>query len=188
MTRGIAYAIFLVGAMLVSENPAVDSAHPQMQHFAKSLAGNWSIEFTVKPAETLPKGGVGHGYEVWKPGPGGLSFIEEYHSVGDEGEITGSGIYWWDQHLNRITVLWCASYLQSGCEILSEGASWEGEDRLILKNRWEAEGKSHAVKEVFSDISEASFTQTIYEGENFDRLRVAYVFHAKKTSLAGNSR
>jgi hypothetical protein len=179
MTRGIAFAIFLVGGMFIFEKSAVDLAHTQMQRFAESLTGSWSIEFAIKPTEALPKGGIGHGDEEWRPGPGGLSFIEEYHSVGDEGEITGSGVYWWDEHLNRIQVLWCANYLQSGCEVMSEGATWDG-DRLILKNRWESAGRTHSVKEVFSDISETSFTQTIYLGENFETLRLAYVFHAKK--------
>jgi hypothetical protein len=181
MTRGTALAIFLFGGLFVSHIETSPSSHAQMQHFAQSLTGNWSIEFTANPSDTLPKGGVGHGSEEWKPGPGGLSFIEEYHSVGDEGEITGRGVYWWDEHLNRIEVLWCANYLPSGCEIVSDGGSWDG-DRLILKNRWESAGKAHFVKEVFSDFSQTSFTQTIYQGESLEKLSLAYIFHAKKTS------
>jgi hypothetical protein len=179
MTRGIAFAIFLFGGMFISEIETSPNLPPQMERFPQSLAGDWSIEFTVNPTEALPKGGIGHGDEVWKPGPGGLSFIEEYRSVGDEGEITGSGVYWWDEHLNRIQVLWCANYLLSGCEIMSEGASWE-DDRLILKNRWESAGRTHFVKEVFSDISATSFTQTIFQGESFEKLKPVYVFHAKR--------
>jgi hypothetical protein len=188
MTRCIAFAIFLFGGMFTSKielspnlKSAVDSSHTQIQRFSQSLTGDWSIDFTINPTATLPRGGMGHGEEVWKPGPGGLSFIEEYHSVGDEGEITGRGVYWWDEHLNRIQVLWCANYLPGGCEIISEGASWDG-DRLILKNRWESGGRTHFVKEVFSDISETSFTQTIYQGENFEKLSLTYVFHAKRES------
>ena len=64
---------------------------------------------------------------------------------------------------------------------MSEGASWEG-NRLILKNRWESGGKTHFVKEVFSDISSTSFTQTIYQGESFETLKITYVFHAMKKS------
>lgn len=188
MTRGIALAMFFFGRMFVSniELPSTlkspeGSGHIQMQRFAQSFTGEWAIDFTINPTEILPRGGMGHGEEVWKPGPGGLSFTEEYHSAGDEGEITGRGVYWWDERLNRIQVLWCANYLPSGCEMISEGASWDG-DRLILKNRWESAGKNHYVKEVFSDMSQTSFTQTIYEGESLEKLSLAYVFHAKRKS------
>jgi hypothetical protein len=180
--------MFLFGGMFASsmefspiQTSAVGSSQVQMQRFAESLTGEWSIDFTINPTESSPKGGMGHGEEVWKPGPGGLSFIEEYHSEGDEGEITGRGIYWWDERVNRIQVLWCANYLPSGCEMMSEGASWDRE-RLILKNRWESAGQTHFVKEVFSDISQTAFTQTIYQGESLEKLSVAYVFHAKRKS------
>jgi hypothetical protein len=197
MTLRVALAIFLFwGTFHVSSNQTVapnlnvgsDSTHTEMQHFVRSLTGKWSIEFEVSPTDALPKGGTGHGEEVWKSGPGGLSFIEEYHSTGDEGYITGRGIFWWDEHLHRIQVLWCANYLSSGCEIMSEGASWDG-NRLILKNQWESGGKTHFVKEVFSDISSTSFTQTIYQGENLEKLNTTHVFHAmKKSDSPANSR
>jgi hypothetical protein len=188
MTRGIALATVLFGGIFAfsmglssTQKSDVASSHIQMQRFAQSFAGEWSIDFTINPSETSPRGGMGHGEEVWKPGPGGLSFTEEYHSVGDEGEITGRGIYWWDERLSRIQVLWCANYLPSGCEMMSDGASWGG-DQLILNNRWESVGQTHFVKEVFSDISQTSFTQTIYQGESLEKLSVAYVFHAKRKS------
>ena len=190
MAPGVILAIFLFwGTFFTSSNQMVmlslnagpDSTHTEMEHFVRSLTGKWSIQFKISATADLPKGGTGHGEEVWKSGPGDLSFIEEYHSVGDEGDITGRGIFWWDEHLQRIQVLWCANYLPGGCEIMSEGASWDG-DRLILKNRWESAGRTHFVKEVFSDISQTSFTQTIYQGESLEKLSVAYVFHAKRKS------
>lgn len=196
MAPGVILAIFLFwGTFFTSSNQMVmlslkagpDSTHTEMEHFVRSLAGKWSIQFEISATADLPKGGTGHGEEVWKSGPGDLSFIEEYHSVGDEGDITGRGIFWWDEHLHRIQVLWCANYLPGGCEIMSEGASWNG-NRLVLKNRWESGGKTHFVKEVFSDISSTSFTQTIFQGESFEKMNITYVFHAKKESdSAANS-
>ena len=187
MTRGIALAMFLFGGMFVSniELPPTQKStgglsQIQMQRFAQSFTGEWSIDFTINPNETLPRGGVGHGEEVWKPGPGVLSFTEEYHSKGDEGEITGRGIYWWDERLNRTQVLWCANYLPNGCEMMSEGASWDG-NRLVLGNRWDSGGKTHFVKEIFSDILPTSFTQTIYQGERLEKLSVTHVFRATRT-------
>jgi hypothetical protein len=190
MAPGVILAILLFcGTFVIPSNQMVilvlnagsDSTDTAMKQFVRSLSGKWSIQFEISATADLPKGGTGHGEEVWKSGPGDLSFIEEYHSVGDEGEITGRGTFWWDEHLHRIQVLWCANYLPGGCEIMSEGASWDG-NRLILKNRWESGGKTHFVKEVFSDISSTSFTQTIFQGESFEKLNITYVFHARKES------
>lgn len=150
-----------------------------MKQLIHLLSGNWSIEFTIKPTEALPKGGRGQGEEVWKSGPGGLCFIEEYHSHGDDGDNAGNGIFWWDENLHRFQVLWCANDVRGGCMVISEGATWQG-NQLVLQNQWESGGKKNLLKEVFSDITPTSFTQTIYQDEVSDKLSVVYVFRAKK--------
>jgi hypothetical protein len=169
-------AILLWGRFLAS---SPNSAHTEMQHLVRSLSGEWSIEFRVNPSDALRKGGSGRGHEVWKSGPGGMSFVEEYQSTGDEGDITGRATFWWDEHFQRIQVLWCANYLPGGCEMMSEGASWDG-NHLVLGNRWDSGGRTHFLREIFSDILPTSFTQTIYQGESLEKLSVTHVFRATK--------
>jgi hypothetical protein len=99
--------------------------------------------------------------------------------VGNEGEITGRGTFWWDENLHRFQVLWCANDLPGGCAVMSDGATWE-DNQLVLRNPWEWGGKRNVVKEDFSDITSSSFTRTIYQGEVPENLTGGYVFRAKK--------
>ena len=57
---------------------------PEIERLVTTFSGTWSIVLKTDPNDKLPKGGTGHGEVVWRPGPGALSLIEEYHSTGDE--------------------------------------------------------------------------------------------------------
>jgi len=54
----------------------------------------------------MPKGGTGTDEETWRAGPGGLSVIEEYHSTGAEGGLSGLGAFWPDKQRPTMRVLW----------------------------------------------------------------------------------
>jgi CubicO group peptidase (beta-lactamase class C family) len=154
---------------------------PEMERLVKALAGTWSITLKVEPNEHMPKGGVGKGEEIWKPGPGGLSLIEEYHSTGDEGEITGLGVAWWDEDVHRYQVTWCDSSNPAGCVVMKHGAKWVGNE-VVAMNEWEEDGKKFVFKEVFSDITPTSFRQSLYRGDSGGELKPLVVIYATKTT------
>jgi hypothetical protein len=162
-----------------SANPRPDTVDKAMRQAVNSFSGHWDIDFTIKPNAALPKGGKGRGTELWKAGPGGLSLIEEYHSSGDDGDSSGHGIFWFDQSLQRFQVLWCANDVPTGCMLLSEGAVWNN-DQLVLQHRWTSEGRQRMLREVFSDITPSSFTQTVYAGNAEASLEIEYVIRARK--------
>lgn len=153
---------------------------PEMKRLVKALSGRWSISLKVEPSERLPKGGGGKGEEVWKPGPGGFSLIEDYHSTGDEGEITGHGVAWWDEGAQRYQVTWCDNGNPTGCIVMKHGAKWVGNE-VVAMNEWEGSGKKFVFKEVFSDITPTSFKQSLYQGESLGELKPVVVIHATKT-------
>ena len=138
---------------------------PEIKKLVKAFSGTWSIAIKIEPNEGKPKGGSGQGEEVWRPGPGGLSLIEEYHSTGDEGEFSGLGVAWWDKDARRYQVMWCDSTSRAGCIVMKHGAKWEG-NQVVAMDDSETAGKKVTFKEVFSDITENSFTQTLYQGES----------------------
>ena len=150
-----------------------------LQQVTHALSGDWNIEFVIAPSSIFPKGGRGRGTEKWRPGPAGLSLIEEYHSQGDDGENSGHGIFWFDDCLGRFLVLWCANDVPQGCLTLSEGATWKN-GQLSLQHREESQGTVQLMKEVFSDITPTSFTQTIYVGSASDNLVAQYVIKAAR--------
>ena len=152
----------------------------EMEKLVKTFSGTWSIAIKIEPNERMPKGGAGQGEEVWRPGPGRLSLIEEYHSSGDEGEFSGLGVAWWDKDTQRYQVMWCASDNPQGCIAMKHGAKWEG-NQVIAEDESENAGKKFTFKEVFADITENSFTQTLYQGElGSDLKRLLTVTAARK--------
>jgi len=137
---------------------------PELQRLVKALSGTWSIAIRIEPSDQIPGGGLATGEEVWTPGPGGLSLIENYHSTGAEGEMAGIGVAWWDVNTGRFQVTWCDNTNPTGCTVLKHGAKWEG-DQIVAVDEWDSAGKRTTSKEVFSNITRNSFTQTLYQGE-----------------------
>lgn len=168
-----------------SSKPAAPSTltqpSPEMQRLVKSFVGTWSITLRVEPNEKLPRGGKGEGEEVWKPGPGGLSLIEDYHSTGDDGQISGLGVAWWDESAQKYQVTWCDSGNPAGCGIIKNGAKWEG-SQVVALDEWETDGKKVMFKEVFSDITPMSFKQTLYQGESGGELKKIETIVATRTA------
>jgi hypothetical protein len=142
----LVFICFLSGFVLAQR--ATTQPSSQVERLAKALSGTWSITLNVEPNEHMPKGGVGKGEEVWKPGPGGLSLIENYHSTGDEGEITGLGVAWWDEDAQRYQVTWCDNGNPTGCMVMKHGAKWVGNE-VVAMNEWEEGGKKFVFREIF---------------------------------------
>jgi hypothetical protein len=138
------------------------------------------IRLSFAPSEQMPKGGSGMGQQVWRAGPAGRSLIEEYQSIGADDELSGLGAFWLDEHdANHFPVLWCDSTNPLGCTVMKRGAKWEGE-RLEVTNEWEKDGKTFTFKEVFSDITENSFRQTLYQCTSGSALKCSITIKATR--------
>ena len=153
----------------------------EMQRLNNRLAGRWSIGQAFEPRGGMPKGAVGQGTEVWRPGPGALSLVEEIQTrVGDR-EFSGLGVIWWDTQAQGYRVVWCGSANPRGCVVMSKLAHWES-DQFVVGDEFERDGRKVVYREVFSDFTPDSFTQTIYEGESGGELRRKLTIHATKVS------
>ncbi len=153
----------------VAKNDIVKPA-PEMEKLIHALAGTWSSIDTYDPSEMMPEGGTAHSRNVFRPGPGRFSLIEEYHGDGSAGKSSGIGIIWWDDKAQGFRVVWCEAgdppveSRYEGCSILSNLGKWEG-NQYVHSDEREIQGKRVVLKEVFSDFTPLSFTQTIYIGE-----------------------
>lgn len=127
------------------------------------------------------------GEEGFYVGPGGLSLIEEYYSTGDEGEVSGLGVFWRGHQLSTTQVVWCDSTNPSGCAVMKNGAKWDG-GQLVIEDESEVDGKRATFREVFSDITENSFTQTLYQGHFAPDLRPFVTIHATRKEASDASR
>ncbi|SPE31941.1 exported hypothetical protein [Acidobacteriia bacterium SbA2] len=167
------------GSAVEAQAPGASLPSPDMKRLVNALSGTWSIALRAEPNDRMPNGGRGYGEEVWRPGPGGLSLIEDYHSTGDEGEIAGLGVAWWDEGTGRFQVTWCDSARPTGCATMKHGAKWEG-DQVVALDEWDEAGKKVTFQEVFSDITENPFTQTLYQGESGGNLKRLVTINATR--------
>jgi hypothetical protein len=160
---------------------------PEIQKLAKTFLGTWSITTKIEPSQTMPSGGEGRGEEVYRLGPGGLSLIEEVHLNEPTGELSGMGVSWWDEKAKGYRALWCHSKNPSGCIVMAHVAKWEG-DQFVLGDEFERNGKKFIFKEVLSEITPTSFTQTLYQGEVGKELKRLSTIYATKLAETAPSK
>lgn len=175
-------ALLLAGAFTsAGQGP---SPAPQMQKLLSTLGGTWAITYTLEPTDQLPKGGTGEGREVFRPGPGGASLVEEFHSREGTREVTGLALAWWDEAAHGYRAVWCSSDNPAGCGVMAGLARFDGAD-FVLTDEFDMMGKKMAFREVFSDITTMSFTQTLYQGEaGTDLKRIMTIKATKLTRQA----
>ena len=143
------------------------------------MLGEWSTRIQYAVSKDLPKGGMAAGEEKWYAGPGGNSLIEEYREHGIAGDISGLGVSWWDSRAKGFHVVWCDSTDPAGCKVLNGLGRWEDND-LVLASKDTVDGRKVNFKEIFSEISATSFTQSIYTGEGDGELKLLVTIRATR--------
>jgi hypothetical protein len=159
---------------------------PQMEKLLRAFEGTWSIKEKFAPDAGSPNGAMGEGNIVWRAGPGRFSVIEEYRSKRGSVEVTGMGVFWWDESAQGYRTIWCESTNPGGCISFRNVARWEGPE-LTLVEDYEVNGKKVVFKETFGDIAPGGFTQTLYGGEAGKELKVDQIIRATK-GTRGNAK
>lgn len=186
--RSLVIGLYVLSGVSVlavaAEKPASEAAPkpaPEMQRLLQALSGTWSISYRYEPVSDAPSRGTGQGEEIYRAGPGGLSIQEEFRAVEPGGEVTGHGVAWWDQSARGFRAIWCDNSNPNGCGVMAKLAEWQGLN-FVLQDQWEVDGKRMLFKEVFSDITPTSFTQTIYGGEIGTELKKTMIIKATRAT------
>ena len=175
-------AVFVLAGRTAAADMRPAQPGPEMQRLVKALSGRWSVTVNIAPSEHMPKGAIRKGEEVWRPGPGGFSLIEDYRSTDEEGEHNGLAIMWWDEDLHRYQVMWCDDG-PPGCLVYKLGAMWQGND-LVLRHEWTEDGKKFESRQVFSDMTPKSLRQSSDEGESGGELKRVFSILASKVTTS----
>jgi len=144
---------------------------PEMTRLIKALSGAWTVTEKQDPNPMSPNGGTGKGTAVLTPGPGNLSLVEKYHSVGTAGHVNGLGVFWWDAKNQVYRTLWCDNGSPNGCEVAST-SKWEG-DNLVGTMEWEMNGQKMTMRFTYSDWKPNSFVMTMEMGPDVSSLKKA---------------
>jgi hypothetical protein len=156
-------------------------AKPEMEKLLAPMCGKWIYHFKYEPSERRPKGGTGEGEAVFRPGPGGLSMLEDERASEPGGETSGISVTWWDPQAHGYRAIWCDNKLPGGCVVMARLANWQG-DQFVLGDEFTKDGKKFVFREVVSDITPASFTQTISQGEAGKELKLLVTIHAVRAT------
>jgi hypothetical protein len=92
-------AVTVGGLGMVRQNRETKSDQPQEAEAKRGAAEMKRLGFYLGQwtyTETYPKGGVNHGVYTSKPGPGGNSLLNTFHSQGPVGDFEGMLVYTWD--------------------------------------------------------------------------------------------
>lgn len=158
---------------------------PEMKSLAKALKGNWSTTYEFPAGGISPAGGTGTGEENWRTGPGGYVLIEEEHVRAPSQEMFLIAFHWWDKTTNSLRGMLCNNSGPAACDFntySNSSLSWDGK-QLTIDMKFPQGEKKMIWHEVWSAISQTSFTQTGDVGEVGGSLKRAVTVHGVK---AGN--
>ena len=166
LTYRVIFALALISAPISrAQQPAQPS--PQIKSLTAALAGKWSTDETYESMYLTPKGGAGKGEQFFRPGPGGFTLLEDYHSKTPAGELFGTGVVWWDE-AKGLQHIWCINVYADGCEMFppspQPGPKWDGK-QLAIQFEQSQDGQKMIWREVISNIQRRSFLQTVDIGD-----------------------
>lgn len=122
--------------------------------------GNWKVVEKHESGQGFSGGEGKATIKAWK-GPGGLSVETDYNGTGPLGQFIGKSLVTWDGEEKIYKSYWFDNF-QAGAFITT--GRWEGSD-LILTGEQKMMGQKYQFKQVYTDITPASYTSKIYMGE-----------------------
>ena len=166
---------------------------PEMRSLTRALAGTWAISERFESmgdnqdAIGTPHGGVGHGVEVWRSGPGGFTFMEEARNHTPSGEVFIVGYIWWDATKKAFGGMECNSQWPNSCDLESAlsrvSLDWDGK-RLVVDIHDQKDPAKLIWHEVFSDITPTTFLQTADVGLPDGSMKRWATIHARRVDRA----
>jgi hypothetical protein len=148
--------------------PPAAKPSPEMQKMAKLFVGKWTTLTKTEPMGGMP-GGEAKGEATFYRGPGGLSLIEDFKSVGGGfGNFRGHGVSYWDEKAKNYAGVWCDSMTPGGCS--SAGTSkWDGDKIVGYMEMPDEKGQLQKYRMTYSDIKPESvtFTMEAPDGSNY---------------------
>ena len=123
---------------------------PEITKLIKMFSGSWTSAEKVEPSPMAPNGATGAGTATFKPGPGGMSLIEEYESPhGSMGPFRGHGVTWWDAKAGAFKGTWCDT-MMSDCMLSS--MKWQGDKLVGAPYPMDQGGQKIVMTSQYSDI------------------------------------
>lgn len=174
---------------LPSSSAPSSQAPADMQSLIKALSGKWSLEIKFESDKSTSNATTTHGEEVWRAGPGNLTFLQEEHLPIAGGELFLLGIIWWDSKTKDFHGMECNNHNPHVCDVKGSLTDiviqWDGKAFVINEQEPAPNGGRRLWRESTLDITPTSFLQTgdtcNLDGSGCKRL---LTIHATRTAPA----
>ena len=168
---------------------AESQASGDMQSLIKALSGKWSLEVKFESDKPAANAATKPGEEVWRAGPGNLTFMQEEHLPIAGGELFLLGIIWWDSKTKDFHGMECNNHNPHVCDVKGSltdiSIQWNDKAFVINEQEPSPSGGRRLWRESIIDITPTSFTQTgdacNLDGSACKRL---FTIHATRTGPA----
>jgi hypothetical protein len=175
-------------SVCVAEAQSLTSApqpSAEIQSLTKALSGEWALNVKFEPAAEMPNGLINTGEESWRPGPGGVTLLEEEHLRMPQGDLFLLGIVWWNAPAKSNQGMECQNLLPYTCDVKGSltdiTMSWDGK-QFIIDELETHNGKKTIWHEVWSDITPTSFTQTGESSQPGGPRKRLFTIHATRVT------
>jgi hypothetical protein len=152
----------------------------EMQKAIQAVQGTWTTKGVIEKSPMMPNGGTDTGTAVFKPGPGGLSMTQDYHSKGALGAFHGFSLIWFDPKDQMFHSMWCDSMTASGCADSGTG-KWDG-DKIVLNTKMDVGGGKMAdVRATLGPFQGNTFQYVEEMGDNGQYKKFMTITYTKKS-------
>jgi hypothetical protein len=153
----VIFLLTLAAAAFAQQTPSLPQRSPDIERLAELIIGKWSTSEQYAPSAMFNHATSGHGTDVIRNGPGGLSIISDYQSKNAYGNFSGHGVIAWDQKTATFSLYWIDN--TSPQPVLSSG-KWEGNNLVFTDDLTSPDGQPMYVKQTYSNFTPNSFTFT----------------------------
>ncbi|HSK09065.1 MAG TPA: hypothetical protein VK911_05790 [Vicinamibacterales bacterium] len=135
------------GVALAQQPPAPPrpAPTPEMERLSKLIVGDYAVRETHHARPGRPEWSI-EGTASYRPGPDGLSVVEEYRSNNPHGPFSAIAVMWWDVERGAFRHFECET--GQACDIPDELGSWEGE-AVVFRRTLERQGRKIALETRF---------------------------------------
>jgi hypothetical protein len=130
-------AVAALAADSGQQAPAPAQPAPEMQRLSTALVGDYDVVETHHARPGVPEWSI-TGTARYRPGPDGLSVVEEYQSNKPRGPFSAIAVLWWDAELEVFKHFECET--GDPCGIVPDTGRWDG-DSVVFTREAERNGK-----------------------------------------------
>lgn len=127
----------LLALGIVAPVPSQNARQPpapavELSRLSKALVGEYTV---LERHHATPRNATEWsitGSARYRPGPDGLSIVEEYESNNPRGPFTAIAILWWDPRLGAFKHFECET--GEPCGVVDDVGRWEGETVVFVRD------------------------------------------------------